>query len=362
MSVTLRKKELKTRFHWYLDINVNGERSYEYLKLFTSKKVTSSEDRIRNKEIEQRAKEIRNKREQQLIENRYNLPKKEADIAFLEYFRILTDERKRSKGNYDNWDSVYKILKSYFSERSVYLTQMTEVELSGIKSFLLFEYKTKVGKPLSQNASSSYFNKIKACLKQAFSEGLISSDLGRRIKGIKPQDTGREFLTKDEIERIKKAECEIPVLKRAFMFSVYSGLRWSDIIKLQWSEIQYSEELGYFIRYKQEKTGTIEMLPIPSGAMQYAGEHGALEERVFKGLKYSSHTNLRLAQWMMRAKIGKKITFHSARHTYATRILTEGGDIYTLSKLLGHRSLKNTEIYTKVIDSKKIATVRLLDF
>ena len=83
------------------------------------------------------------------------------------------------------------------------------------------------------------------------------------------------------------------------------------------------------------------------------GEEQEQTERVFKGLKYSAWHNVKLAQWVLRAGITKNITFHCARHTYATLQLTMGTDIYTVSKLLGHRELKTTQIYAKVIDNKK---------
>ena len=83
------------------------------------------------------------------------------------------------------------------------------------------------------------------------------------------------------------------------------------------------------------------------------GDREDPEERVFKGLKYSAWHNLKLQQWVMKAGITKTITFHCARHTYATLQLTMGTDIYTVSKLLGHRELKTTQIYAKIIDDKK---------
>ena len=77
------------------------------------------------------------------------------------------------------------------------------------------------------------------------------------------------------------------------------------------------------------------------------------ENQIFKGLNYSAWSNLKLQQWMMKAGITKTITFHCARHTYATLQLTLGTDIYTVSKLLGHKELRTTQIYAKVIDDKK---------
>ena len=143
------------------------------------------------------------------------------------------------------------------------------------------------------------------------------------------------------------------ILKTAFLFSALTGLRWSDINKLLWSEVQQSKELGHYLRFTQKKTQGSETLPISQQASDLLGERGKPEERVFKTLKYSAWHNLKLQQWIMKAGITKTITFHCARHTYATLQLTLGTDIYTVSKLLGHKHLKTTQIYTKVIDEKK---------
>lgn len=150
-----------------------------------------------------------------------------------------------------------------------------------------------------------------------------------------------------------KTDCEISILKTAFIFSALTGLRWSDINKLLWSEVQYSKELGNYLRFRQKKTQGAETLPISEQAISLLGERGEPEERVFKHLKYSAWHNLKLQQWAMKAGIAKTVTFHCARHTYATLQLTLGTDIYTVSKLLGHKHLKTTQIYTKVIDEKK---------
>ncbi len=89
-------------------------------------------------------------------------------------------------------------------------------------------------------------------------------------------------------------------------------------------------------------------------------EIGDLNEKIFKGLKYSAWHNLKLQQWVMKAGISKTITFHCARHTYATLQLTQGTDIYTVSKLLGHRELKTTQIYAQIIDQKKVDATNVI--
>ncbi|WP_423147982.1 tyrosine-type recombinase/integrase [Rubrolithibacter danxiaensis] len=82
------------------------------------------------------------------------------------------------------------------------------------------------------------------------------------------------------------------------------------------------------------------------------GERRPAEQKVFKGLTYSQ-VKPALVKWLADAGITKNITFHSFRHTYATLQLSSGTDIYTVSKMLGHRNVKTTQIYTKVIDDKK---------
>ena len=105
------------------------------------------------------------------------------------------------------------------------------------------------------------------------------------------------------------------------------------------------------------KTKGVENLPINEQAVKLMGNRGKEEEKVFEGLLYSAYNNKKLHKWVKEAGIDKHITFHSGRHSFATLQLTMDTDIYTVSKLLGHKNVKTTEIYAKVIDKKKINAV-----
>jgi integrase len=225
--------------------------------------------------------------------------------------------------------------------------------VQGFKDFLDKDVRTKSNQKLSQNSKYSYFNKFRAALKQAVKDGIIPTNPSEGVEAFKQGEPQREFLTLEELQAAVQAECEIPQIKTAFIFSCLTGLRWSDVNKLLWSEVQHSNEMGYYIRFRQKKTKGAETLPISEQAFGLLGERQDKDERVFKGLRYSAWHNLKLQQWMMRAGISKTITFHCARHTYATLQLSAGTDIYTVSKLLGHRELKTTQIYAKVIDQQK---------
>lgn len=148
-----------------------------------------------------------------------------------------------------------------------------------------------------------------------------------------------------------KIPCRYGVLKRAFLFSCLTGLRWSDVNNLEWKDVQQINE-GWRIHFKQQKTKGQQYLDINQQARDLMGEQGVASERVFVGLRYSSYMNVELQRWVMSAGITKQITFHCARHTFAVLQLTLGTEIYTLSKMLGHQELKTTQVYAKIVDEK----------
>ena len=159
--------------------------------------------------------------------------------------------------------------------------------------------------------------------------------------------------TIEELNKLVKTECANPLLKNAALFSALTGLRFSDIEKLVWGEIEFVEGQGYFIHFKQQKTKGVEVLPIAEQAFSLLGERQKATDNVFAGLQYSAYQNKHLLKWISKAGITKDITFHCFRHTYATLQLSKGTDIYTVSKMLGHRELKTTQIYAKIIDQTK---------
>jgi integrase len=357
MKVTLRQRKNGERVSLYLDYYHKGKRHYEYLQMYLyakpEKGKLTKDKKDENDKILNLAESIRAKRQIELHSGIYGFQEQsKLKGSFLRYFENLTEKRRDSTGNYGNWDSTYKHLKK-FAKLDVTFAQIDKKWLEDFREYLKKESKTKSDTVLSQNSQSSYFNKVKAALREAYKEGVIQRNPADEVEGIKPGEPEREFLTLDELQAVAQAECEMPILKQAFIFSALTGLRWSDVQKMVWSEVQQSKELGYYIRFTQKKTKGAETQPISEQAFNLLGQRRSPEDRVFEGLKYSAWHNLKLQQWVMRAGITKTITFHCARHTYATLQLTLGTDIYTVSKLLGHKELKTTQIYAKIIDEKK---------
>lgn len=353
MKVTLRKRNQGGKTSLYLDYYHKGKRKTEYLKLYLDPNAKSKEQKDVNKKTLQLAETIRAQRQIEIQNGVYGFRDNEKmKGSFLAYMRMLAEKRKDSSGNYGNWDSVVKHLEK-FLPYDISFKEIDRQFVMDFKEYLDKQAKTKSGVGLSQNSKYSYFNKLRAALKQIVKDGILPTNPSEGVEAFKQGEPEREFLTLEELQAIVKEECEIPQLKTAFIFSCLTGLRWSDIQKLLWSEVQHSKEMGHYIRFRQKKTKGAETLPVSEQAFQLLGERQAPEERVFKGLKYSAWHNLKLQQWVMKAGITKTITFHCARHTYATLQLTMGTDIYTVSKLLGHKELKTTQVYAKIIDDKK---------
>lgn len=349
MKVKLRKRKMKSgNTSLYLEYYKDGKQEYEYLKLYLVEGKTKE-----NKEALELAEKVRVKRQNEVETQTFGFVKDLKGSDFLEYFKLLLDRRNGT--NKDNWHSAYNYLVD-FSGGKIMFSDINERWLNDFKSYL---DKVKVLKrtgTLSQNSKFSYFNKIKAALNQAWEEKIIKDNPAKRIKGFKIAETSREFLSFEELKALAKTDCDIPILKTAFIFSALSGVRWSDINLMKWQDLIETPS-GFAYKFRQQKTKNTEFLPISKQAFNLLPERGKPTERVFEGLRYSAWYNVKLVQWCVRAGITRHITFHSARHTFATLQLTNGTDIYTVSKLLGHRELKTTQVYAKVIDQKKIDAV-----
>ena len=353
MNVTLRKRNQGGKTSLYLDYYHKGKRKTEYLKLYLNPNAKTKTQKELNKKTQQLAETIQAQRQIEIQNGTFGFRDNEKmKGSFITYMRLLAEKRKDSSGNYGNWNSVVKHLEK-FLPYDISFGEVDRQFVLNFKEYLDKGAKSKSNVGLSQNSKYSYFNKLRAALKQVVKDGILPTNPSEGIEAFKQGESEREFLTLEELQSIVKVDCEIPQLKTAFLFSCLSGLRWSDIQKLIWSEVQHSNEMGYYIRFRQKKTKGVETQPISEQAFNLLGEKGTPDEKVFIGLKYSAWQNLKLQQWIMKADISKTITFHCARHTYATLQLTLGTDIYTVSKLLGHKELKTTQIYAKIIDAKK---------
>lgn len=358
-----RKQSKKGTFSLYLEmyngsyVNSEGKRilnrKYEYLKLYLIDQPKTNADKEHNKSTENLANAIRARREIEIQNGIYGFSNKyKLDVNFVDFVSNLLESKKNSKGNYGNWDSTLKHLKAYAGDHITF----NHIDLKfceGFKDYLVNTAKKSSGESLSSATTSSYFSKFRAALNRAVKEKIISYNPAVDVPTPRIIHKPTVYLTIDELKKIVKAECRYDFLKRAFLFSCYTGLRWSDVQRLKWKNVQKTSEGSLTLSFNQKKTQELQILHVPNQATKFMDEEGTDEDLVFKGLKYSSYMNVELTRWMLNAGITKRVTFHVSRHTFGVLQLTYGTDIYTLSKLMGHSHLKTTEIYAKVVDSKK---------
>ncbi|WP_207430567.1 tyrosine-type recombinase/integrase [Sabulibacter ruber] len=324
----------------------------EFLGLYVFDKPKSVTEKEYNKDTYDLAESIKAKRQVEVNNQRFGfLAKGNLSITLHSYY--LDQVNKRSGSNVGNWQSSLYYLKRFFNEGTK-LSELTLTDCLGYRDYLLTAHSQRSpDAKLSRNSAVSYFNKFKATLKQAFKEGILHIDINAKVPSISAGETQRQFLTQEELEALYNTDCKLPILKRAAIFSALTGLRFSDIQKLNWSEVQHSLIEGHYLQFRQKKTNGVELLHVSEQAVGLLGDRGANNELVFKELTYSAYNNDILKDWIKAAGITKAITFHCFRHTYATLHLSLGTDIYTVSKLLGHRELKTTMAYAKVIDKTK---------
>ena len=273
---------------------------------------------------------------------------------FIAYFEAATRKRhaNSSEAIRVNWRRVHELLK-IFAGDTIPFSKIDNHLAEDFRMFMLSAPcgGTKSG-TVSRNTASTYFSIFKAALKQAFIDGYLTVDLSAKIKGIQEQETRREYLTVEELNTLVVTPCEYKDLKRAALFSALTGLRHCDIQKLRWKEICMDGNHAK-LHFTQQKTKGVEYTPISEQALQLCGEPRKPEQLVFEDLPDPSWISRPLKKWVEAAGITKKITFHCFRHTYASLQLSNGTDIYTVSKMLGHTNVKSTQIYAKVVDEKK---------
>ncbi|WP_215399320.1 tyrosine-type recombinase/integrase [Rheinheimera oceanensis] len=331
------------------------KRKRQSLDLFIYATPKDKAQRDYNKKTLELAERIQAQAIVDLANNKYHFEDEaKQQQSFIDFMQQIIEEKRKTDGksNVSTWESVLIHLQRFAGGHQLSFANFDTTLLQDFRIYLTTTAVTKSGKKLSSNTASTYFNKVRAALNQAFHEGIIRRNPVNEVKTIKPEQNKRQYLLEDELRAAYQADCRYDVLKRAFLFGCTTGLRWSDIQKLKWQDVFLSDGVNR-ITFNHKKNRKLQYLDLPKDAIKLMGEPEAPETRVFKGLKYSTYTNVAILQWMLRAGITKHITFHCARHTFAVRLLTNGADIYTVSKLLGHSELKTTQIYADIIESKR---------
>lgn len=352
--VRLREKTLSDGVRsLYLDIYLNGRRSYEFLKLYLQPD-SDRKAREANKEILALANAIKAQRLLQIMSGKYGIENAEPSEIRLSAFIDEIIKETKAKGS----GSQLRALKNYLAGFSRHDPRICDIDRRFCSDFLRHLAECKSGRTeekLSANSLACYYGRFITILNKAVAANLIPSNPAQGVTRPQSQETERPYLTMEELGLLFKTD-QSPVARRAFLFSCLTGLRFSDIQRLSWGSI-HDEPKGARIIFKQKKTNGQMYLDINEQARAIMGERGSAQEPVFAGLSYWDCNAKKFAGWAEEAGIAKKFSFHAGRHTYAVMLIELGADIYSVKELLGHRNIATTQIYAKMLDRKKRAII-----
>lgn len=351
--VTLRQKPMKNGgTSLFLDYVIEGVRHKEYLKMYIVPEKTRI-DKIQNAHTLKTAQAMKAKRIVELQDGKAHIKTtSEKSMTLLDYIR-RREEIYINGGHKPYSKTLHNII--------VWIERFNgRVTLRGVTNeYLLGLYRYMLNNGLSENSACVYFDNLNSVLNHAYRDGLIEENpVWRMDKTLRPShpEVIREYLTLDEVRILMRTPAKMECVKNAFLFSCFTGLRISDVENLTWAKIKPTSDGGWQVEARQKKTKNIVVVPLSENALNYLPERRAPSDNVWELPKRDTISNV-IKSWVASSGIQKKITFHTARHTNATLLLTYGADIYTVMSLLGHRRVSTTEIYAKIVNEKKVTAV-----
>lgn len=312
----------------------------------------NSEERDRNKELQKKAEQILLLKQAGALNSNYNLADETGGKKnFISFFEQMRNSRELAPSTLLTWDSVKMHLIEYWGNPDLLrIKDVNENFVTGFKNYLDNQEIRGTGRKLQNPTKIGYFRILKTVVSGAVKKGYITKNPFLDFTGYKKQEKQRDYLTIEELKTLQETECKKEIDKIAFLFSCYTGLRYSDIKSLEWKHIINSNG-KYQIAFRQKKTKELQYPYLNNKAMEILNSiKGNSEGLIFKGFVYNNSLNNNISLWCRNAGINKHITFHCARHTFATILISNGADLYVISKLLGHKNISTTEIYAKVID------------
>lgn len=275
-----------------------------------------------------------------------------------------------SYGTLKNYFTTQKYIKLFLTKKKIqdiYLTQLTFRFLVDFEKFLRSYVPDDHQKQMENNTVMKHIQRLRKMVTLACKMEWIDKDPFIKFKPTYIKNE-REFLSEDELQTIIEKEFEIERLefvKDLFVFSCYTGLSYIDVMNLNEDNITFGIDGGKWIITNRQKTHNkvkIPLLPIAEELIQKYKGH--IKTKKTKTL-FPNISNQKLNSYLKEiadlCKIKKNLTFHIARHTFATTItLSNGVPIETVSKLLGHTKIATTQIYAKVIERKVSEDMQVL--
>lgn len=364
--VTIRTRELKDgRQSIFFDIFNDGVRTYKFLKMYLEPETTAQAKRTNAKTLKQ-VEKMRTELALELTYSRAGLEDRsfKAGIRLVDWMVQYEDYQKRNGGSKSfraNILATKKYVEQYNCD--ILLKDVNGVFIDGFIDFLKKQKYTKgeTTYPLAHNTICCRIRNLHSVLNYAVRKKLIAYNpcLDAETR-VDEEECKKSYLTVEEVKRLIDTPCSSEILKRAFLFSVFCGLRLSDVRALTWRNIIKDGD-NWRVEKLIQKTQEMLYLPLNMMARKWfkEPEEHDIDDKVFKGLGVSFKESM--TAWMKDAGITKKVGYHTSRHSFAVLALDAGVDLYTCSALMGHASIENTQVYADIMTGKKVSTVALLD-
>jgi len=285
--------------------------------------------------------------------------------TILETFRVHNQLLRERTGidfapaTLKRYDTTLKHIEEYISYQygvnDLYLSQMDYSFITNLEHY----FKTIRG--CNHNTTMKYIKNFKKVVLMAVAKNWLTRDPFMEFK-TKIKDVKRTYLTEEELEIIENKKIAIKHLERVrdiFVFCCYTGLSWVDVANLTYDKIVIGINKRKWISNERLKTGIHYDIPLFKKALEIMDKYADHPERQDTNLIFPVASNQKINVYLKELAticgISKNLTFHAARHTFATIALSNDMPIETVSSLLGHKSLRTTQIYAKIV-KKKVAT------
>lgn len=339
---------------------IKKSRKREYLKLYLWRAPRTPQERNDNKETLELAKKIRDEREQETKEIIDGYRIRVDDKNLLTYWDSFIEnedvaDKRLMKAALNNFRRFLKEEYPMFADR-IEPKQLRPDMMQRFVDFLVDNHKGQ--------GVMTYYKRFKRLINYAISRGIIKNNpcKGKDGKPIAPPKTddilSKDILSADELQQLFNThyEGQNTEIRRAFALTCYCGIRHCDIVKLTYSDVDYSNKI---LTFRQSKTAAHSSksgvtIPLNDTLLAIIGEksEGAKDDLIFH-LPTDTMCLKALRTWTKKAGIDKHITWHCGRHSFATMILTNGANVKVVSELLGHSSLRFTEVYVRAMDEAK---------
>lgn len=335
------------------------QRKRESLKLYLYANPRTPIEREQNRQTWELAKKIRFEKEQEFKETAtgYRI-KRDTNINFLNYFQSYIKDY--TKKDVKMIILAYRRFKDFLTDTPEYNKFKLFIKPSNINKDMIVAFKEYLQSRSKGEGARSIFARFKKVVKHAYEHDIFLKNPCDGVT-IKTDENilAKEVLSIEEIKQLLETENKTinPNIRRAFIFCLYTGLRFCDVRDLTFANVDNANKL---LTFEQNKTkghsaNSGVVIPLNDALLNVIGtptNKDNRDERIFLLPSYEMCLKS-LKRWVKSAGIEKHISWHCARHSFAVNILNSGANIKTVSSLLGHSGLKCTEKYTRVVDKLK---------